>query len=58
MKWWSRPDPHVDEMPPERFEIVRAGDVRRQSRLHTDDDIAMTGDGAPRQGHVGAIEVV
>ncbi len=44
--------------PPERFEVAGVGDVVRQPRLHADDDIAMARNGAARETHVGAAQIV
>jgi hypothetical protein len=42
----------------QRFEIVGAGHVFRQSRLDADDDVTIACDRSLRQGHVGGVDVV
>src|SRR5580693_2804356 len=44
--------------PPQRLEIIDAGDIVRQARLDADDDIAMARDRPLGQADVGAIDVV
>jgi len=39
------------------LEIVDAGDIFRQPRLDTDDDVAVARNRSSRQGHVGTVDV-